>query len=39
MDAIMEIASKHKLYVIEDACQAMGADFIMKDGTKKKQEP
>ncbi|HNW97922.1 MAG TPA: DegT/DnrJ/EryC1/StrS family aminotransferase [Bacteroidales bacterium] len=36
MDAIMEIASKHNLYVIEDTCQAIGADFISKNGTKKK---
>jgi dTDP-4-amino-4,6-dideoxygalactose transaminase len=36
MDAIMEIASKHNLFVIEDTCQAIGADFIMKNGSKKK---
>ena len=27
MDAIMAIAEKHNLYVIEDACQAIGAEF------------
>lgn len=27
MDAIMEIAKRRNLYVIEDACQALGADF------------
>lgn len=27
MDAIMEIAKWHNLYVIEDACQALGADY------------
>jgi dTDP-4-amino-4,6-dideoxygalactose transaminase len=27
MDTIMEIAKRHNLYVIEDACQALGADF------------
>ncbi|MCA1807899.1 MAG: DegT/DnrJ/EryC1/StrS family aminotransferase [Kiritimatiellia bacterium] len=27
MDAVMKIARKHKLYVIEDACQAHGALF------------
>lgn len=27
MDQIMEIAKKHKLYVIEDAAQALGADY------------
>jgi dTDP-4-amino-4,6-dideoxygalactose transaminase len=36
MDAIMDIASKHNLFVIEDACQSIGADFKMKNGTKKK---
>lgn len=27
MDAIMEIARRHKLYVIEDTCQAIGASY------------
>lgn len=36
MEAIMEIAEKHNLYVIEDACQSIGADYIYKDGTHKK---
>jgi 8-amino-3,8-dideoxy-alpha-D-manno-octulosonate transaminase len=27
MDRIMEIAKKHNLYVIEDACQAAGASY------------
>jgi dTDP-4-amino-4,6-dideoxygalactose transaminase len=36
MDAIMDIASKHKLFVIEDTAQAIGADYIMKNGSKKK---
>jgi dTDP-4-amino-4,6-dideoxygalactose transaminase len=36
MDAIMDIAAKHKLFVIEDAAQAIGADYLMKDGTQKK---
>ncbi len=27
MDAVSEIAEKHNLYVIEDACQAMGAEY------------
>ena len=36
MDAIMEIANKNKLFVIEDNCQAIGADFTMKDGSTKK---
>ncbi len=32
MDAIMEIAKEHNLLVIEDNCQAIGADYIHKDG-------
>lgn len=36
MDAIMEIANEHNLYVIEDNAQAIGADFTSKDGAKKK---
>lgn len=36
MEAIMRIAGKHDLFVIEDACQALGTDFIFEDGTRKK---
>ncbi|WBU90944.1 DegT/DnrJ/EryC1/StrS family aminotransferase [Cellulophaga omnivescoria] len=36
MDAILEIAEKHNLYVIEDNAQAIGASYISKDGSKKK---
>jgi len=36
MEAIIKIAEKHKLHVIEDNCQAIGADYIFTDGTKKK---
>ncbi|HLO91491.1 MAG: DegT/DnrJ/EryC1/StrS family aminotransferase [Chloroflexota bacterium] len=36
MEAILEIAAEHNLYVIEDACQSIGADYIFKDGTHKK---
>ncbi|MCD9575886.1 DegT/DnrJ/EryC1/StrS family aminotransferase [Flavobacterium soyae] len=36
MDAIMEIAKEHNLYVIEDNAQAIGADYISKSGTKSK---
>lgn len=32
MDAIMEIAREHNLYVIEDNAQAIGADFHSKEG-------
>lgn len=36
MERIMEISKKHNLYVIEDACQSIGSDYIFQDGTKQK---
>ena len=36
MDAIMNIADKHNLYVIEDNAQAIGAEVFGKDGSIKK---
>lgn len=36
MDAIMEIAREHNLYVIEDNAQAIGANYHFKDGSTKK---
>lgn len=36
MEAIMKIAAKHNLHVIEDNAQAIGADYIFSDGTRKK---
>jgi len=36
MESIMGLANKHNLYVVEDAAQATGADFIFRDGTIKK---
>jgi dTDP-4-amino-4,6-dideoxygalactose transaminase len=36
MDAIMDIARKHNLFVIEDNAQAIGSDYTFKDGTTKK---
>ena len=35
MEAIMAIANKHNLYVIEDNCQAVGAYYTFSDGTRK----
>lgn len=32
MDAILNIASEHNLYVIEDTCQAIGAEYRFSDG-------
>lgn len=36
MESIMAIAKEHKLFVIEDTAQAIGADYIYSDGTKAK---
>jgi UDP-2-acetamido-2-deoxy-ribo-hexuluronate aminotransferase len=36
MDAIQAIAKEHNLYIIEDACQAIGADYIPAGGHKVK---
>jgi dTDP-4-amino-4,6-dideoxygalactose transaminase len=36
MEAIMQLAQKHKLYVIEDTAQAIGADFTFSNGETKK---
>ncbi|MBL7138282.1 MAG: DegT/DnrJ/EryC1/StrS family aminotransferase [Bacteroidales bacterium] len=36
MEEILEIARQHNLYVIEDNCQAIGADYIFHDGLQKK---
>lgn len=35
MEAIMTIAKRHNLYIVEDACQAIGAIYTFQDGTKK----
>ncbi len=36
MEAIMEVAKKHNLFVIEDNAQAIGANYTYKNGTKVK---
>lgn len=36
MDAIMKLAEKHNLFVIEDNAQAIGATYTAPDGTKMK---
>lgn len=36
MDEIMKIAEDNDLFVIEDACQAIGADYIFDDDLRKK---
>ncbi len=36
MSPIMEVAEKHKIFVIEDNAQAIGSDYKFPDGTTKK---
>lgn len=36
MEEIMELAKEYNLFVIEDACQSIGSDYIFSDGTRKK---
>ncbi len=36
MEAIMAIAKKHDLFVIEDNCQAIGGDYTFTDGSTRK---
>ncbi len=36
MEAIMALAKKHNLYVIEDTAQAIGAEYVFSDGKKQK---
>ncbi|MFD2725192.1 DegT/DnrJ/EryC1/StrS family aminotransferase [Hyunsoonleella rubra] len=36
MEAVLEIAKEHNLYVIEDNAQAIGANYTYKDGSKVK---
>jgi dTDP-4-amino-4,6-dideoxygalactose transaminase len=36
MEKIMQMAEKHALFVVEDACQAVGAEFIFQNGEKKR---
>ena len=35
MEALMAIAKKHNLYIVEDACQAIGAVYTFANGTQK----
>jgi dTDP-4-amino-4,6-dideoxygalactose transaminase len=36
LESIIKIAMEHHLFIIEDACQSIGADYIFSDGHKKK---
>lgn len=35
MEPLLKIADKHGLYVVEDACQSIGAEYILADGQRK----
>jgi UDP-2-acetamido-2-deoxy-ribo-hexuluronate aminotransferase len=36
MESLMELAREHNLFIIEDAAQATGADYLFRDGSSKK---
>ncbi len=36
MEAVLEVAKEHNLYIVEDNCQGIGADYKFADGTTKK---
>jgi len=36
MHVIKSLAEKYNLFIVEDACQAMGTDYIREDGTRQK---
>jgi UDP-2-acetamido-2-deoxy-ribo-hexuluronate aminotransferase len=36
MESLMELARAHDLFIIEDAAQATGADYLFRDGSSKK---
>ena len=35
LETILSLTTKYNLYLVEDACQALGTEYIFKDGTKK----
>ncbi|MGM0407610.1 MAG: DegT/DnrJ/EryC1/StrS family aminotransferase, partial [Bacteroidota bacterium] len=36
LEPMLKVAEKHNLFIVEDACQALGTDYIFNDGTQKK---
>jgi dTDP-4-amino-4,6-dideoxygalactose transaminase len=35
MQGLLDIAQQHNLYIVEDACQAIGAEYTFADGSKR----
>jgi dTDP-4-amino-4,6-dideoxygalactose transaminase len=35
MEELLKLAAKHNLYVVEDACQSMGSQYIFKNGERR----
>ena len=35
MEKLLNLASTHNLYILEDACQALGTEYIFNDGSRK----
>jgi dTDP-4-amino-4,6-dideoxygalactose transaminase len=36
LEPMLKLAQKHNLFLVEDACQALGTDYIFSNGTRKK---
>lgn len=36
LEPMLKMAEKHNLFLVEDACQALGTDYIFSNGTQKK---
>jgi dTDP-4-amino-4,6-dideoxygalactose transaminase len=36
LESLLKISQEHNLFLVEDAAQALGTDYIYKDGTKRK---
>jgi dTDP-4-amino-4,6-dideoxygalactose transaminase len=36
MEEVLRIAEEHNIYVVEDACQSIGAEYVFSNGTKLK---
>jgi len=36
LEPMLDLAKKYSLFIVEDACQALGTDYVFSDGTQKK---